>query len=133
MYCGKCGAENQDGNYCAVCGFQNRGQQKIANAATTVKPQQPSQSNETNQANIRLTFWDIIGVLFGLSWIVTGFGIMSSSDCNSVSLEGGSRYTVSLACSSSGSGGQGVGFLLLLVGAAIILFSLRGVLFNKKD
>ena len=125
MYCGKCGAADQDGKFCANCGFQNKGVLSSASKPKTVTTQQANPLNETNRPQSKVSFWEIIGAVFGVTWIFTGINIMSDPNCNSVLPASGSRFTLSLACSTSGEGGQGAGIIVALIGVAIIVFSLR--------
>ena len=132
MYCGKCGAANQDGSFCSRCGFQNKGQPTTDNKPKLNSNVRSKSRNEGNVPQTKVTFWEILGVVFGITWIFTGINILSDPNCNSVLPASGSRYTLSLACSSSGDGGQGAGILVALIGAAIILFSLRKLFFKQK-
>lgn len=132
MFCGNCGEAEQDGKFCSNCGFQNRGKIEVRKTSGNLQSQQKLSSPGESSQPGKLTIWGIIGAVFGATWVFAGIGVLSDPNCNSVLPAGGSRYAFTFACSSSGEGGQGAGAMMLIFGVAIVVFSLRRLLFKNK-
>ena len=79
-------------------------------------------------------FWSIIGLIGGGSFIVNGFSVLTDPNCATVGFGGG--RVVQATCYAAGTGmtgefsGTSAGIGMLVVGAGIIYFAIRG--FKKR-
>ena len=76
-------------------------------------------------------FWSIVGLIGGGTFVFNGFGVLTDSNCDTVSFGGG--RAVQVTCYQAGSAMSGAvsgtiaGLGMLIVGGAIMYFSYLGL------